>query len=532
LGRGARKKSNKHNFFLIVIFIIIWTTSNYIADTTSVISWILFCARSAYAAASIIVGLFLYFSLIFPEGRKSNFKSICAIFSLSLLSFIISYTPLVVKGVQFNLGKADLIAGPAYVLLTIYFIVYLGASFYILLKKFTVSAGVEKQQIKYFFMGAFLATVAPFFTNLVIPLATNNWGISHFGPYFTIFLVGLTTYAILKHHLFDIKIIATELFTVVISFILFTKIFSPNGNQDLLFNIGIFFSVLLFGMLLVRAVIREAKQREQIQKMAEDVKRAYETEKKANEELEKLDKYKNDFLTQAQHDLKNPLAIIMGYTDLLLGGKFGKIPEKGVDIIKRIQVVTQDKIKDVNNFLDTEQFKLGKGVVLLKPNVDLFPILEKIASGLAYQAESKGIYLRLAKPGKTFIISADEEKLKSSLFNIVDNAVKFTEKGGVDIKIQNNETVKIIISDTGIGIPQDKIKSIFETRFERTIQAEKTAVGSGVGLYLSAQIIKLHNGRVWAESEGEGGGSTFYIELPAKIDDEIVTQASKSDEKI
>jgi len=74
--------------------------------------------------------------------------------------------------------------------------------------------------------------------------------------------------------------------------------------------------------------------------------------------------------------------------------------------------------------------------------------------------------------------------------------------------------VKIIVSDTGIGIPKDKLATILEGQFERTEEAQKTASGSGVGLYLSAQIIKLHNGKVWAESAGEGKGSTFYIELP------------------
>ncbi|MDP2741503.1 MAG: HAMP domain-containing sensor histidine kinase, partial [bacterium] len=142
----------------------------------------------------------------------------------------------------------------------------------------------------------------------------------------------------------------------------------------------------------------------------------------------------------------------------------------------------------------------------------------------------KGIYLKLEKPENPFAISADKEKIKSAIFNVISNAVKYTPKGGVTINIkkadikqilnsdnQNQNTkpaVIIEVKDTGIGIPQDKVKNIFEEQFKRTEQAKKTAEGSGVGLYLSGQIIKLHKGRAWAESEGEGKGSTFYIELP------------------
>jgi signal transduction histidine kinase len=151
---------------------------------------------------------------------------------------------------------------------------------------------------------------------------------------------------------------------------------------------------------------------------------------------------------------------------------------------------------------------------LLKPGVELSPILEEIMGVLNSKAKEKGISIKLEKSKQIFTINADREKLKSAIFNVIDNAVKYTTKGGVTIKTENHDSVKIIISDTGIGMPKDKIKNMLETQFDRTKQAEKTASGSGVGLYLSGQIIKLHNGKIWAESEGEGKGTTFHIELP------------------
>ncbi len=172
----------------------------------------------------------------------------------------------------------------------------------------------------------------------------------------------------------------------------------------------------------------------------------------------------------------------------------------------------------VNDFLNMAQFQLGKGVVTLKPGVKVPPILQELVEELSFKAESRGIYLKLEKSKQDFVINADAEKLKAALFNIIDNSVKYTVKGGATIKIYNSDDKKFVIietKDTGIGIDPEKAKTLFEQQFERSEAAKKvSAVGSGIGLYLSGQIIKLHNGKVWAKSEGEGKGSTFYVELP------------------
>lgn len=247
-----------------------------------------------------------------------------------------------------------------------------------------------------------------------------------------------------------------------------------------------------------------------------NIKKAYAVEKEAKEELEKIDRFKDQFLMTTQHNLRTPLTSMMGYSDLILNGTFGKQSKKTVEIIKKFQMLTQSMIKMVNDFLDAAQFQLGKSVVILKPGVQLWPLLDELMNELKFKADSKNITLDLQKSSKSITISADREKLKAALFNIIDNSVKYTENGGVTIKVQiSNFKVQIVVKDTGIGIPVDKVKTLFENMFERTEQAKKvSSVGSGIGLYLSGQIIKAHNGKCWAESAGEGKGSTFYIELP------------------
>lgn len=506
------RKNIASKFFALQIFsAAFWIFCNFMADIAKTAASNLFWSRMTLAGAALVIVFLYFFSLYFPKEKPSKpaFKYIVLFFSLLII--VLSPTELNIDSVYPLGGGFGINTGFLYLPFLFYFALTAATSVFNFIHR--ADTQTEKAQAKFVITGIVISIILGFVTNAVLPVLGISQYVS-FGAYFSGFFLIFTFYAIIKHQLFNIKVIATELFLLVLWIILLIRIFLYDNASDLIINIGVFASIVFVGILLVRSVIKEVEQREKMEDMAKELEGAYVIEKKANLELQNLDKYKDDFLRQAQHDLKNPLTVIMGYSDLLLSGNFGKIPKKGTDILKRMQVVAQDKIKDVNNFLDTEQFKMGKKVVNLKPGVELLPILKEIAERLEYQAELKGIYLKLELPEKDFIVSADREKLKSALFNVVDNSVKYTQVGGVNIRVENNGPVKIIISDTGIGIPRDKIKSIFEAQFERTKEAQKTASGSGVGLYLSSQIIKLHNGKIWVESEGEGNGSTFYVELP------------------
>lgn len=357
---------------------------------------------------------------------------------------------------------------------------------------------------------------------------TDNWQLGQFGLFGMPIFAGFLVYSIVKFRTFNIKIIGTQALVVALWIALFALLFVGNIYYARIIISLTLILFLVMGALLIRGVLREVKQREQIAKMAEDIRKAYEiekkakedidrayvTEKKAKEELEKLDKVKDQFLAQAQHDLRTPLTSIRGYLDLILNGTFGKQNKKTVEVIKKMEVVAQNMIRKINNFLDTSAIRLGKNPVTLKPGIELNPILDEIVTELEFKAKSKDIYMKMEKPNKVFMVNADREKLKAAIFNVVDNSIKFTTQGGVDIRLENHNTVKIIISDTGIGMSQENVKTLFTRMFERDEQAKQTASGSGIGLYLSTQIIKYHNGKIWAESAGEGKGSTFYIELP------------------
>ena len=121
---------------------------------------------------------------------------------------------------------------------------------------------------------------------------------------------------------------------------------------------------------------------------------------------------------------------------------------------------------------------------------------------------------------ETCLVNADKGKIKEVISNLIDNATKYTKKGGISIKLEKvgAEKCRISVSDNGIGIPKEVMPKLFE-KFSRAEDASKTNImGTGLGLYVAKSIIEQHKGRIWAESEGEGKGSTFTVTIPLRQD--------------
>ena len=284
-----------------------------------------------------------------------------------------------------------------------------------------------------------------------------------------------------------------------------------------------------FAQRKAKEAVEELNERlqEKVDEQTKEIRKAYEVEKKARKELERLDKAKDQFMMATQHHLRTPLTSMQGYLDLLLGGSYGKISKRVKEVLQKHQSSTKNEIKIVNELLDISQFQLGKQVVSLQSDIKVESILKEIIEELKPEAEKKRLYLKFEKP-KTQIrgIKADTQKLKVALFNIIDNGIKYTQQGGVTIKLEivslreisrreKNYKLKIIVRDTGMGIPKEELKDLFAKTFERGEEAKKVwGPGKGIGLFLTHQIIKAHNGEIRAESEGKNKGSTFYVELP------------------
>ncbi|PIR90913.1 hypothetical protein COU03_03685, partial [bacterium (Candidatus Gribaldobacteria) CG10_big_fil_rev_8_21_14_0_10_41_12] len=379
-----------------------------------------------------------------------------------------------------------------------------------------------KLQTSFILIGIFFSATISFSTNVIVPFVMKTSAMESYGPLSIIIFILFTAYAIFKHHLFDVRVITAEIFALAICVVLLAKLLLSNGFYDYLINGGMLAVAAVFGLLLVRSVIHEVEQKNKIEAMSVDVKKAYEVEKKAKEELERLDEAKSQFMMATQHHLRTPLTALKGYLSLTLEGDFGPISDVVKEKLGFCFESTNRLIKLVNEFLDISKLQLGRDILDIK-ETSIVEMLKDIIVEVQPEADKKGIYLTLILPPEpTSLVMADAGKLREALYNLIDNAVKYTEKGGVKVELQfvtkgRNNCAMVIVTDTGIGMTKEEADDVFGRQFERGKEAKKVyALGRGIGLFITASIIRAHKGKIWAESLGAGQGSAFYVELIAK----------------
>lgn len=235
----------------------------------------------------------------------------------------------------------------------------------------------------------------------------------------------------------------------------------------------------------------------------------------ANKRLKELDKAKSEFISLASHQLRTPLTAIKGYISMILEGMWGKLDIEQEEKLKRVFISTERLINLVEDLLMVSRIESGR-LEFNYQKVSLEPIIESLAREFEHTIKINGLYLNFKKPDKPLsMISADQLKIRQVFQNLIDNAIHYTKKGGITISVKEaNKKIIISVQDTGIGISVKEYPLLFK-KFSRAAGAVKMFTdGTGLGLYLCAKIVKGHKGRVWAESEGKGKGSTFFVELP------------------
>ncbi len=224
---------------------------------------------------------------------------------------------------------------------------------------------------------------------------------------------------------------------------------------------------------------------------------------------------RDDFLARASHELRTPLTSALGTVRLLtraMAGTFKARPEELVDIANRN---LSAMLTLVNSLLEASTLASGREPLELEP-VDLATLVRQSVEVVGPQAQEKLVALRVAVPAR-LIVPADPLKLKQVLVNLLANAVKFTLAGGeVAVEAEAKAgAVLLRVRDTGMGIAHEHLEVIFEPFIQAGPPSRWRPHGTGMGLAICRQIITLHGGRIWAESEGSGRGSTFTVRLPA-----------------
>ncbi len=250
-----------------------------------------------------------------------------------------------------------------------------------------------------------------------------------------------------------------------------------------------------------------------------------ELQKRAAELLE-LDRLKSGFLANMSHELRTPLNSILGFSDVILEGLDGPLtPNMGADL-RLIQKNGQHLLHLINDVLDMAKIEAGR-MNLNPEKLRVYDVLDEVTSITSTLASEKNLALFIEADSDQIVeIVADHTRLRQVMINLVNNAIKFTEKGHIALCVARKDDGDILITvkDTGIGIPPEKLEVIFQEFTQVDTSSTRKVGGTGLGLPISRQLVAMHGGLMWAESTGVSGeGSTFFVKLPivARITDVI-----------
>ncbi len=247
----------------------------------------------------------------------------------------------------------------------------------------------------------------------------------------------------------------------------------------------------------------------------------------AIERLKELDRMKSEFLSNVSHELRTPLTSVRGFAFIikkqfekyilpklvLEEKKVAKAAKKITENLDIIILESQRLTNLINDVLDLAKIESGKMEWQMK-EVDLKKVMEQAAKAIEPLAREKGLYVRGETEGKDFTLIGEEERLMQVATNIFGNGVKFTDKGGITYRIKADEKeILCEIEDTGCGIPEDMLESVFEKFKQVGDTLTEKPQGTGLGLPICREIINHHGGKIWVESK-LGQGSKFVFVLP------------------
>ena len=233
-------------------------------------------------------------------------------------------------------------------------------------------------------------------------------------------------------------------------------------------------------------------------------------------QLRELDRLKSSFLANMSHELRTPLNSILGFSDVMLEELDGPLTENMANDLGLIQKNGQHLLHLINDVLDMAKIEAGR-MNLSPEKFIVHDIIEEVTSITSPLASEKNIALFIEDDSDQEIeINADRIRLRQIMINLVNNAIKFTEKGKIALRVTpQGENVLITVRDTGIGIPPDKLEAVFQEFTQVDTSSTRKAGGTGLGLPISRRLVEIHGGHLWAESNGiNGEGSTFFVELP------------------
>ncbi len=500
-------KSFSNRFFLALVFFIALQgiIQSFVVSTNHSTNFDTQSRLSIFTIPAQLLFLLL-FLIHFPRKEsliKLGHILISYVFVGGLM-FLVT-TPLVFKNFIIENGIAKPTTGLLFPVFGLSLGILVFSNIFTIFYRYFKSAKEYKKQIAIIGTGIIISFTSLFITQFILP---NYFGIPIFLNLISIFTLPMLVsigYAIVGFKIFNVRIIPAEVFTLLIWALFILAIFF-RPTESVLGQIFIMTLIVVLGILLTKNITNEVKRKDELQKLTTELEAA-------NKKLIDLDKLKTEFLSFASHQVKTPMIVVKGFAQLIFDGTYGKVAPEVKDAAQKIKQSADKMIVLVNNILDLSRIEEGR-MSFKFDDVDINKMVTDISEELKFLASSKGLTLKFTPLKNALMIKADVEKIRQVFQNLVDNSVKYTPKGSVNVAIKDEgDNILFSVIDTGIGLSKELQVNLFQ-RFVRDQKIKAQIQGTGLGLYIAKQIVEAHKGQIWAESDGEGLGSRFFVRLP------------------
>lgn len=566
VSRASKTRAN-YIFFVFIISIVLWLLVNFLLRFNFLGQSTFYILEFSFSVPALMIFLLFLFSAEFPNRLIKSFKFVYAFALVPLIYiFYLAHTDAIVTGFERQGTIVSAQYGWGFILFAIYTIVYLLLTFTMIYLQYKTSSEEVRRQVFFLFIGILVSGIVAVVADLAVPLIFNTNVLANFDSLGIIFLVIFTTYAILKHHLLDIKVILVETATILVSLAILAQTLLSQGFWEGFVNAIILLLVVYGGYLITKSVQNEIRQKEELQILSKQLEQA-------NTHLKELDAMKTEFVSLASHELLTPVSAIEGYLSMLLDEKMARVDDpKAKKYLDNVYLSAKRLARLIADMLNISRIEEGR-LSVEKSDVNVGDMINQVIDEIRFKAEERKqkIVFDNLQPStvdrapsvnsqqstvNNYMTYGDPDKIKEIIINIIGNSIKYSMNPGTvtitvqkvprqmvdstwarieaDIKnrpLDDQEAIKsavnphyrelvgdeqlmISVKDQGVGIPREELPRLFKKFHRVGNYSTQESQGTGLGLYISRALVELQHGRIWADSEGEGKGSTFTFTMP------------------
>jgi signal transduction histidine kinase len=501
LSQGHKKILNQIFSFTCFAFFI-WTFLSLMTWSTNRTDIVMFgWSITILVEPLVFIGCMYLIDTIFKNKDTSiRQKIIWSILYLPLI--LITPTSLSIKGISLDdcFAVENITSHYSYILE----VISLCTIFFITYRYISSRNNIKLRRSSMILSVTCITFLLIFMSGNIIGSSTGNWELGQIGFIGFFIFTGSVLYLTVKFRLFNIKILPSQALISALALMILSLIFIR--NLDISVKGIIFLNLVIFiiiGFYYIKSTKRELEYKMELEIRKDELQ-------KANIYLRELSDLKREFISLATHQIGTPLTAVKGYVSILLD-EVGN-GSSNSSILNSLNKVTNNLVHSLRDFLDIH--RIEEGIDFNFETISFTTLLDELVNDYA-SVIKKDIILKYTREDRHTLIIADEEKMKRALASIIDNCIKHTTNGEIEIICKTDKgNFILLISDTGVrNIPSipSKLKKVFSERYN---SFEANIVGNSLGLYYAKQVVEGHSGLFYAEKKEFGDGVKFVVKMP------------------